>query len=295
LPTWKINVLARFQSGFRLCHSTETAVVRIANDIFLLSLLMKKYGKITALVRLDLSAACNTVDMNFFYLVFKLILSQLLLYYGLGLSSLVAPRLFPVHAHFIVSSVTCGVPQGSVLEPLLFCIYTQPLEKLIQRHNLAFISMRTMWRPTGISSRASFFCIYTQPLEKIIQRHNLAFISMGTIPNCTSIDPPEAQDAVAKLDHCLSDIRDWMAANFPKQKNNTIEHVLFGHLKRSAKTRNFELPVGINNVKPSPCARNLLVHFDRSLYFKQFVQKTAAMVTFHIRSLVAIRDHILKN
>jgi len=54
----------------------------------------------------------------------------------------------------------------------------------------------------------------------------------------------------------------------------------------------FELSVGSNKVKPSPCARNLGVYFDSSLSFKPFVQKTAAAASFHIHTLVALRDHL---
>jgi len=83
-----------------------------------------------------------------------------------------------------------------------------------------------------------------------------------------------------------------MAVNFLKLNDDKTEHVLIGHLNRLAKIHGFELSVGIKQVKPSPCAQNLGVYCDSALSSKLFVQKTAAAATFHIRSLVSIRDHL---
>ena len=54
------NCLNDFQSGFRAKHSTETAPVKVINDIRL----YRDAAKASVLVLLDLSAAFDTVDHN---------------------------------------------------------------------------------------------------------------------------------------------------------------------------------------------------------------------------------------
>ena len=52
------QLLPRYQSAYRLHHSTETALIRVVNDI----LRSVDSGNVCALVLLDLSAAFDTVD-----------------------------------------------------------------------------------------------------------------------------------------------------------------------------------------------------------------------------------------
>ena len=52
------NILEKFQSGFRTCHSTETALTKVISDLRL----NLDANKVSILVLLDLSAAFDTID-----------------------------------------------------------------------------------------------------------------------------------------------------------------------------------------------------------------------------------------
>lgn len=248
------SLSARYQSGFKRRHSTETALLKVTNDI----LSENDKGKVTALVLLDLSAAFDTVDH-------EILLSRLESDVGVSDVALSWFRSYLSGRSQVVScagrtscsrAVTCGVPQGSVLGPLLFCIYMQPLEAIIQRHNISH----------------HFYADDTQLY--------------------LSFDPSEAHQAIDRLNKCLVDIRSWMSTNFLKLNSDKTELLLIGNPKRLAKISNFQLTIGDSTVKPSTSARNLGVLFDDSLSFKAFTLKSASAAAFYIRSLAMIRDHL---
>ena len=128
------NLLNQFQSAYRPGHSTETALLKIVNDL----LLSLDDGKISLLASLDLSAAFDTIDHN-------ILLHRLQHDFGLSgtvldwFSSYLSGRIqsVSVHSHTSVPvSVSCGVPLGSVLCPILFVLYTTPLSAVIERHSI---------------------------------------------------------------------------------------------------------------------------------------------------------------
>jgi len=128
--------LSSFQSAYRKFHSTETALLRIQNDL----LLSINRQKVSALVLLDLSAAFDTIDHN-------ILLSRLSSHFGITgsalnlLTSYLTNRSMSVVINSTLSpssSVNTGVPQGSVLGPLLFSLYTSPISSIFSNSPVSF-------------------------------------------------------------------------------------------------------------------------------------------------------------
>ncbi len=117
----KYGICEDFQSGFRLYHSTETALIRVTNDL----LLSSDRGCISLLVLLERSAAFDTIDYNILF-------NRLENYIGIRGSALTWFKSCLSDRHQFVavnqqvsyrSQVQYGVPQGSGLGPLLFTLY----------------------------------------------------------------------------------------------------------------------------------------------------------------------------
>ena len=130
------SLSSSFQSAYRIFHSTETTLLKIHNDL----ILAMDRGEVTSLILLDLSAAFDTVDHS-------ILLTRLQNWFGLdGLSldwfsSYLSLRSQAVSINDSISAfstLSCGVPQGSVLGPLLFTLYTTPLGSVISKNSLKY-------------------------------------------------------------------------------------------------------------------------------------------------------------
>ena len=122
-----------FQSAYTKFHSTETTLLSVHDH--LIQAMDKQ--KVTGLALLDLSAAFDTIDHS-------ILLHRLSTWFGIRgkahswFSSYLSNRSFSVQCSGLKSSSTdlsTGVPQGSVLGPILFILYTTPLSSLISSLN----------------------------------------------------------------------------------------------------------------------------------------------------------------
>ena len=126
------NIYPLLKSAYRKQHSTETALLKIVNDI----LLKMNSQHVALLVMLDLSTAFDTVNH-------KILLERL--QHDIGISKVPLQwfkSYFSNRSQRIVVQGTlsrlfyldCGVPQGSCLGPLLYIIYASKLFNIIERH-----------------------------------------------------------------------------------------------------------------------------------------------------------------
>ena len=123
------DILPAFQTGFRKFYSTSMALAQVTDDM----LLATDNNKVSVLVVLDFSKAFDTINH-------KLMCSKLK-YYGFNFDSVdfiksyLTNRQQQIRIHNKASNlanIEAGVPQGSVIGPLLFILYTADILKGIR-------------------------------------------------------------------------------------------------------------------------------------------------------------------
>ena len=249
------NTTNSFQSAYRKSHSTETALLRIHNDV----LMAMDKGKVTVLTSLDLSAAFDTIDHH-------ILVNRLEKWYGISgsalrwLSSYLTDRCQQVKLGNQVSSgvdLPFGVPQGSVLGPLLFTMYTSPLSEIIDE-------------------KAVPHQLYADDTQ--------VYVSFSTDDSTVSLN---------RLQDCLGDVQRWMFSNKLKLNPAKTEFLLIGHERQRGKYLDL-FPLSLMNepTQPSKTARNLGVTFDQNFNFKSHISKVCSSCYYHIRDLRRIRKHL---
>ena len=251
------KLLPTHQSAYRKYHSTETAVAIVVDDI---RRAIDK-GEVCALVLLDMSAAFDTVDHT-------VLIEVLQKRYGVKstalswMTSYLSRRTQSVNVgadYSDESSLTCGVPQGSVLGPSEYTMYAEEIDDVVQRDKL---------------------------------RHHMY---ADDIQILATMRPAiaEVTSKKAVIERCVANINDMCASRRLVTNPDKTEVIWFG---TSTNLRRIEghmaIKLGASDILPSVTVRDLGVVLDTKLDFHAHISRTVSTGFYHLRRIRQLR-HIL--
>ena len=251
------NLLPRYQSGYRCYHSTETALLEVVSNLFESC----DASNVSLLALLDMSAAFDCVNHD-------TLLKRLFSTYGirgkvaLWFESYLSGRTQQVLFKNILSSVddvSSGVPQGSVLGPVLFLLYTADVLGIIENF--------------GFKGHA-----YADDIQ---------IIASGT---------PESFNILCdRLLGCLSDVDEWMAKNSLKLNQCKTQLLPVGTWQQLSKINCKEVVIKGINIKFCSSAKNLGFIFDSVLSIYDHIKSLASVCSFQLRMLRLIKRFLDEN
>jgi hypothetical protein len=245
------------QSAYRKGHGTETALLKITNDI----LCAMDDDKCTLLVMLDLSAAFDTVSH-------KILLKRMEDAYGVKndalqwLQSYFSGRSQAVKIEDAMSEekpLSTGLPQGSLLGPFAFPSYSAPLFNIAKAH--------------GVEMH-----MYADDTQLYLH-----------------FKPDEYDEARAKMQNCLAEIRDWMNENLLKLNDSKTEYMVIGKKVSLGKLPDQKsIIIGDENIIAAHKAKNIGVILDSNLSMSSQISNICRASYLQLYNISKIRTYLDK-
>ena len=207
------------------------------------------------MVLLDLSATFESVDHD-------TLLRRLHISYGIDgsviewFTSYLTGRSQYVHMSSTDSAqspVLHGVPQGSVLGPVLFTLYTADLLQLIEQHNL---------NPHAYADDNQIY---------------------------GSCLPSSVDTLMERVSNCVDDVSSWMIANRLQLNHSKTEVIWFASSRRQHMIPNVPIRIGSSFVTPVSSVRNLGVHLDTTLSMETHITSTVSACFAALRRIRSVK------
>jgi hypothetical protein len=254
--TDKHHLLPDTQSAYRQHYSTETALVKMHNDI----VAAIDQGNVGALVLLDLSSAFDTVDHN----LLTDILRRRFGIVGDALSwmtSYLENRSQQISVGSKLSTITelsCGVPQGSVLGPKQFLAYTEDLVDIFDKHD--------------------------------VSHHGYADDSQGFAQS----DPNDTSTIISSLQATVRDVSSWCSSRRLQLNEHKTELIWFGTSANLSKLSLTDMRLQLDGsiIDPAHVVRDLGVFFDSELSMRDHVSRIARSCFYQLRRIRPIHRQL---
>ncbi len=250
----RYNLLDSRQCAYRPGHSTEIALLTVQDHIWRAT----ENGLASALVLTDLSSAFDTVDHN-------ILITRLQNCFGINgaalkwMQSYLEDRTFSV-LYKTVSSVTyrvdCGVPQGSVLGPLLFSCYISPMGNILSK----------------IDNIKHLF--YADDLQVVVTGTSVA-------------------DCQHNVTSCVHEIRSWLTSNGLAFNDSKTKLLCFSPAAKSSfLSTTFSFTVGSSLCSSDSSVRDLGVILDDTLSMDKQITNLTKTCFSKLKNLWRIRRYV---